>query len=138
MNYRQGLKNKTDEELISELEYIGCDGYYRDMWEDVIDEIKSRLFSIKHGVRYEGVEGTDKFIVRFNSLKDAEMFQKLMKKGEWIPVTECVYKKGDKRCHVRLDAENTARVSEEAIDGMLNKLGYRLISRLPYKADKER
>ena len=56
---------------------------------------------------------------------------------KWIPVTECVYKKGDKRCYVRLDAENTAKVSEEAIDAMLNKLGYRLISRLPYKENEE-
>lgn len=42
-NYTETLKNMTVDELIEEMEYFGCDPYYRDLWEETLAEIKHRM-----------------------------------------------------------------------------------------------
>lgn len=37
------------EELLKTLEYIGCDGYYKDIYYPVINELKRRLKGVKYG-----------------------------------------------------------------------------------------
>lgn len=36
-------KNVTNKELIEELRYFGCDPYYNDLWQLLVNEIEERL-----------------------------------------------------------------------------------------------
>lgn len=37
------IKNVSTEELFERLEFIGCDGYYGDIWNAIIEELKNRV-----------------------------------------------------------------------------------------------
>ena len=37
------MEHETLKELIDDIEYFGCDPYYRDLWEQAIEEIRRRI-----------------------------------------------------------------------------------------------
>ena len=44
---KEELKTATADEIIDELNYTGCDGYYREYRAEICDEIKNRLERLK-------------------------------------------------------------------------------------------
>lgn len=48
------------DELFDTLEYIGCDGYYRDVWWAIIEELKKRVVSTPGEERPKGEWARDK------------------------------------------------------------------------------
>ena len=43
----KNLPKESNEKLIEDLEYFGCDSYYKGLWHCAIDELKRRLFQIE-------------------------------------------------------------------------------------------
>ena len=37
------IQNISTERLFEELEYFGCDGYYKDLWRATLNELKRRF-----------------------------------------------------------------------------------------------
>lgn len=37
------ISNISSEELFNQLENIGCDGYYKERWDAIIEELKTRI-----------------------------------------------------------------------------------------------
>lgn len=49
--FKRSIPSLTNEVLLAELRYYGCDPYYRDLWDKVCAEIAGRL-----GVDWEDLE----------------------------------------------------------------------------------
>lgn len=47
------IETMATEELFDELENIGCDGYYRDIWSSILVELEHRIKALEQGPAHD-------------------------------------------------------------------------------------